>query len=347
MFKAYEEIKDSILSGVSGVDKREGSFVNDMVSPISLEIESAYQALLSMLGIMFLEDATGEYLEKRASEFGLTRKLGTKSNGEITFNGIEGAEIIKGTLVGTSTGLLFETDADVSIEFGQTSVSVGITASEIGTKYNVAAETITEIPIAMTGISSCINNSELADGTDVETDDALLARTLLKIQTPSTSGNSSHYKEWSLEVDGIGDAKVTPLWNGPGTVKVLIVTSDKKAPSGTLVDAVVSNIEDKRPIGASVSVVAPTEININVDASIAIGPTYSQSDILSKYTLKFKEYIKSGVFKLQTVDYYKCLSIFYEIEGVIEVTSFLLNNVNSNIPIGDDEIQVVGTITLT
>lgn len=62
---------------------------------------------------------------------------------------------------------------------------------------------------------------------DQETDDELRARYYIKIQTPATSGNAYHYRLWSKEVSGVGDAKVYPLWNGNGTVKVLIIDSNK------------------------------------------------------------------------------------------------------------------------
>ena len=62
--KTYENIKASILSDISGIDKREGSIVNDMVSPVSLELENVYAQFDKMLGVMFLDSSAGEYIEK-------------------------------------------------------------------------------------------------------------------------------------------------------------------------------------------------------------------------------------------------------------------------------------------
>ena len=52
-----------------------------------------------------------------------------------------------------------------------------------------------------------------------------------KSNIPATSGNVYHYQQWALEVSGTGAAKVFPLADGPGTVTVLVVDSDKKISS--------------------------------------------------------------------------------------------------------------------
>ena len=63
----------------------------------------------------------------------------------------------------------------------------------------------------------------IVSGEDEETDDNLRARFFNQVRSTSTSGNIYDYKKWALEVPGCGGAKVFPLWNGPGTIKVLVV----------------------------------------------------------------------------------------------------------------------------
>ncbi len=344
--KTYENIKTSILDKIEGIDKREGSFLNDMVSPLSFELEGAYQQFNAMLGIMFLDDSTGIYLEKRAKEYGITRKQGTYATGEVTFTGNENTVIPQGSLVSTTTNLIFETIEDVIIE-ASTEATVGIEAQNVGAKYNVLANTVTLIPVSINGVTAVTNNIETLGGTDIETDKELLNRTLLQIQNPATSGNAMHYKLWALEEDGVGDAKIFPLANGNGTVLVLPITSDKEAPDNTILQNIRDNIEANRPIGATVTVNAPTEVIINVNATINLDSNYTVDSVLSVYTEKFSNYIKDSVFKIYNVDYFKCLSIMYEVPGVLEVTDFQLNNGTVNIIIGEQEIQVTGTINIT
>ena len=46
------------------------------------------------------------------------------------------------------------------------------------------------------------------------------------------------------EVERRGDAKCIPLWNGAGTVKVIIINADKQAADAALINAVKNHIED-------------------------------------------------------------------------------------------------------
>lgn len=345
--KLYENIKRDILAKIADIDKREGSFVNDMVSPVAIELEGAYQQFEKMLGVMFLEDSAGAYIDKRANEYGVFRKQGTYAKGYVTFTGAENTLIPKGSLVSTVTDLIYETLEDVVIEQGETQIAVPVMAQEIGDKYNVLSRMINQIPISIIGISSVTNEMGLLGGTNIETDKELINRTLLQIQNPATSGNAMHYKLWALEVDGVGDAKVFPLHSGPGTVMVMPITSDKRSPDESIINNVKANIEEKRPIGPTITVNMPVEVLINVAAQIVLDPNYTLQKVIEKYTEKFKEYITTGVFKLYTVDYYKCLSIMYEIEGVKQVLDFKLNNETSNIVIQDVQIQVAGTVTIT
>lgn len=57
-------------------------------------------------------------------------------------------------------------------------------------------------------------------------------------------------------------------------------------------------------------------------------------------------YQKKSVFKLSTVDYFKCLSMFYDIEGVVSVKTFTINGGTESISIGEKEIQVTGSIDI-
>ena len=64
------------------------------------------------------------------------------------------------------------------------------------------------------------------------------------------------------------------------------------------------------------------------------------------YGKLLEDYIKSSVFKLSTVDYFKCLSMFYDIEGVVSVKTFTINGGTESISIGEKEIQVTGSIDI-
>lgn len=341
--RTYENIKAEILSDVTMTDTREGSFANDMVSPISLQLEGVYAQFRVMEGIFFLTDCTGVYVDKRGNEYGITRKEGTKANGAATFYGEAGAEVPAGSLCGTRQGLLFETAAAGNIGT-EGSVMLPILAKEIGDQYNVLAGTINTIPIELQGITSVANGENILGGAGRETDDEMVERILFRLRTPATSGNANHYKMWAMEIDGVGDAKVFPLDNGAGTVTVMPITSGKRSPDQGILTAVAANIEAKRPIGATVTVIAPTEVIVNVTATVRLRGGALLSDVVRSYEQLFQAYIKGSVLKLAAVDYYHALSLFYQVEGVEAVTACAINGGGVNIAIGEKEIQVAGTV---
>ena len=79
-----ENIRERMLSNMSNIiDKREGSFVSTMISPVGTEFARYYFELDNILSIMFLEGATGEYLDKKVNDFAVYRKAGTNAYGTI------------------------------------------------------------------------------------------------------------------------------------------------------------------------------------------------------------------------------------------------------------------------
>lgn len=124
------------------------------------------------------------------------------------------------------------------------------------------------------------------------------------------------------------------------------ITSSGRAPDGDILDAVKAHIEEERPIGATVLVYALEEILIATKAVISITKDTTAEDVKRAYAEKLENYLKGSVFLLQAVDYYKCLSLFYEIGGVAKVSSFLLNGAEESIAIGEKQIQVMGDIEI-
>lgn len=344
--QTLEKIKNDILSKITGVEKREGSFTADMITPIAMELEGAYNQLDVLLSTMFLGDIAGEMLDRRCSEYGITRKPGTKAEGQVKFIGEPGAIIFKGSLVSTNSNMLFETVEDKTIPFDGDSATVPVLSTEKGSKYNVSVGSIVNIPVSINGVISVENIAQTHGGTDIETDKALLSRLLYRLRTPATSGNPSHYKMWALEVDGVGDVKVFPTYYGNGTVLVLPITAEKQAPRETIINKVASHIESVRPIGATVTVKAPTTTEINVTAALILDGTRTIQDVKKDYEQLFIKYITDSVFKIYVVDFYKCLSLFYDVPGVKAVQDFKLNDGTVNIQIDELAIQTVGTIDI-
>lgn len=343
--QTYEVIKERMLEPITRTDKREGSFVGDMMSSCAYEGERMYHQMDVVLGIAFLTTASGTYIDSHVNPDGIYRKEATTAHGEVTFTGEAGTNILAGSLCGTASGLLFEVLTDGTIGEDGT-VTLPVEAAEAGDKYNVLAGYINTLPVNINGVTGVTNAEGTLGGADRETDEALKARGLLHRQKPATSGNPAHYLEWAMEVNGVGNARIFPLDNGPGTVGVMPITNGARATGEDILTAVYENIERQRPIGATVSVYAPEEVMINVDAEIEINGATTIEEVMKAYQAKFEEYLKSSVFVLSVVDYYRALSMFYSISGVVAVKTFTMNDAEGNITIGAKQIQVAGDVAV-
>lgn len=339
--KTFESIRDSILNNISAtLDKREGSFTHDMVSSVAGELAKAYINMSDVLSLGFIEDNFDTYLDKRVSEFGVYRKAGTKAIGEIKVEGREGAIITNGTLV-KSGDLYFTVLNDIELPEDN---SIYVEANEVGYKYNLLANTEFELVEKNDRIIKLINESDFKNGVDVESDEDLRKRFIKVVNNPSTSGNKSHYEEWALEVDGVGRAIVYPLWNGNGTVKVMIVGNDNKPVTEEIVENCKLHIEENMPIGCQLTIATPSLLDVSVKATLELKEGYDLEDVKLDFESRLAEYLKEVTTDLV---YSKVYGLLVNHLGVEDVTSFTINDNNINISISEDKIINISEVTLS
>ena len=339
--QTYEAIKQRILDNINiDIDKREGSFTSNMVAPIVEELAKAYINMSDILSLGFIEDNFDTYLDKRVSEFGVYRKEGVKSTGEIKVEGKEGATITNGTLI-KANGLYFTVLNDIELPIDNI---LYLEANEVGYKYNLLANTEFELVEKNDKITKLVNEAEFTNGVDVETDEDLRKRFIKLVNNPSTSGNKAHYEEWALEVNGVGRAIVYPLWNGNGTVKVMIVGNDNKPVTEEIIEACELHISENMPIGCQLTVTTPTNLNIVINASIELKEGYELEEIQEEFENKLNEHLKTVTTELT---YSKIYGLLANMAGIEDISELTLNDNNINISIAEDKIINISEINLS
>ena len=352
MYKAREqeeilrELRDESESPLASV---EGTFEYDVLSAnsmefakIEVELEQAYKAGFADTAA----EVDSVYLTMRAKEYGVIRKEATYAHGEVTVTGR--GTVPAGSIFATPLGVRFTANEETNID-GEGNVAV--TAIEIGAAGNVAAETVINIPMSIPGITSVINSEEMHDGYDEESDDDLLLRYLLKVRTPATSGNRYHYIQWALEVEGVGNADCIPIWNGPGTVKVIIVDSNQHEASEELCQKVWEHVEEVRPVGPEVTVVSAHELSIDISADI-IGTVDETafdtavrkylSELIRKVLFVSKAILKN---KAQ-VTRHQIGSLLISSGGAFDYRNLKLNGLEENIDLGAEDLPILGEVSL-
>ncbi|QEK11703.1 baseplate J/gp47 family protein [Crassaminicella thermophila] len=345
MADTIDVIHERMLSNISDeYDKTEGSFFYDTTKPVAIELESVYKEQESILDKGFVETATGEWLDKKVAEQGLTRKPATKATGYVTIEGSEGAIINAGDKVANDTvtyTILESKTIDSTLK-----ASVQVECDEFGSVGNVPINAIKYFPVTLSGLTKVYNEEKIDNGYDGETDEELRQRYYDKVRTPATSGNKYHYRNWAKEVTGVGDARVFPLANGPGTVKVMIIDSNKTGAEQELIDAVYNHIEENRPIGATVTVVSATEVPININVTLTIDTdNYAEQEVITNIENNITAYLKEIAFVEDYVSYAKVGSIILDTIGVLDYSNLIVNGGTSNITIADNEVAVLGGVT--
>ena len=338
--QTYEVIKQRILDNINiDIDKREGSFTSNMVAPLVEELAKAYINMGDILSLGFIDDTFDTYLDKRVGEFGVYRKEGTKAIGEIKVEGQDGLTISNGDIV-KANDLYFTVLNDIELP-GENILYVE--ANEAGFKYNLLANTEFELVEKNDKITKLVNETEFTNGVDIETDEDLRKRFVKIVNNPSTSGNKNHYEEWALEVNGVGRAIVYPLWNGNGTVKVMIIGNDNKPVSEEIIEACELHISENMPIGCQLTVTTPSLLNVVIKANVELKEGYDIEDIKLDFETSLNEHLKGITTELT---YSKVYGLLVNHIGIEDVSLFTVNDNNSNISISEDKIINISEINL-
>lgn len=343
------------------VDKAEGSYIYDALAAAATEMVQLKIDMSNFLARGFASTTFDEYLDARCDEHGLTRRAAVKATGQVTITGTPGTVIPAGTVVATPADPMlsvaaveYETTPEATIPAGG-SIAINIQAKTAGESGNALANTINVLASSVSGVSSVNNAAATTGGQDIESDASLLARYLEKVRNPGTSGNKADYKQWALEVAGVGDAQVIPLWDGNGTVKVALIDEDKLPVGQTVVDAVQAHISPssgtgagEAPIGATVTVVAATAVNINVTATVIRTGTKTLAEIKTAFETDLTAYLQSIAFSADpTVRYVRIGSLLLDTTGVQDYSNLQVNSGTANITISAGQVAVKGTVTLS
>ncbi|MDI6872288.1 MAG: baseplate J/gp47 family protein [Bacillota bacterium] len=237
-------LKRMLDSLPADLDKAEGSYIWDALSPAAIELALAATWAQEVLRRGFASTTFGEYLDLRCEEHGITRRAATKATGQVKFTGTASTFIPAGTRVATpadpasgAAAVEFATTADVTLD-GTGAGYADVEAVAAGASGNVPAGAISILATPVAGISAVTNLAATAGGLDTEDDASLLARYLQRVRNPSAGGNKADYEAWAMEVAGVGGVSVVPVRDGPGTVSVAVINADKEPADQALVDAV-------------------------------------------------------------------------------------------------------------
>jgi uncharacterized phage protein gp47/JayE len=178
------------------------------------------------------------------------RKQATLANGTIVVTGTVGAPVPSGSILNSSVGT-YQTTQQVLIGAGPTPVLA--TATFAGIDGNLPAGAPLTFVTPPPNVDTAAAVVSMDGGADVETDDELRTRVLLRIRQPPMGGDALDYVTWALRVPGVTRAWCYPLEMGIGTVTVRFMMDDSNIdfdgfPTVNDIDTVANYLNTVRPV---------------------------------------------------------------------------------------------------
>ena len=330
----YESILDDMLGRVpDDIDKREGSVIYDALAPAAYKLAENYFKLDNFIDLVFADTAVGSYLDRITADVDVQRRPATKALRKIETN----IPVEIGTRWGIEDLIYIVTERISDTSYKAKCATFGTT----GNLYSGKLDNLDNV----NGVTAYLTDI-LTAGTDTEQDEALRARYYQKVREPATSGNRYHYKQWALEVPGVGNVRVFELFDGPGTVLLLIVDTNMEI-EPTLESRVLAHIEEQRPIGAEVTVQSPDAKTIEITADIVLDGSKTFEAVQIDFELLVADMLKESVFNTASISYAKIGGVLLSTPGVEDYANLQVNDSTANITIAETEIPVLGTVILS
>lgn len=373
----YKYLMSQALSFVDdSLDKREGSIIYDALAPACYVLAGYYMQLYQVVKNSFAVTATGEWLDQRVKESGITRREATAAVKRADFTDDAGqAAVVR---IGTRWSTVSSTNPityRVTAQYEQNDAPVAgayeLTCETLGTIGQEYTGPIIPVDFVK-GVAAATMSTTLIPGRDAETDDELRERYFEEMSAKAFGGNISDYRNKTREIIGVGDLQIYPVWNGGGTVKLSIVDTAFRAASNEFVQEVQNLIDPVNasgvqgdglgiaPIDHKVTVVAPEEVTVNITASIVLQVPYEVGQVqpaveqaIEAYMVELRhDWATPNEFNEYALSVYasRITAAIVGVPGISNVTNVRLNGTAADITLQQtgqkQQIPVKGTVTL-
>lgn len=346
----FETIMQRMLDRIpDNMDKREGSIIYDALAPAAIELAILYTEFGNIENEIYADTASRESLIRRASERGIVPFEATKA-------------VVKAVTTPANINL------QIGARFNSNDLNYEVIEKESNGIYYLQCETYgvigntfsnTLIPIDYIQNLESVEITELLiPGEDEESTESLRERYFETFNEKAFSGNVKDYIQKTNAIPGVGATKVTPVWNGGGTVLLTILDSNFNKASSTLLEKVQEEIDPSQdsnglglaPIGHIVTVNTVEEEIINIQATFNFDSNYSFTNVknsiekvLNEYLLELrKSWSESDeiIVRVRQIE-----TRILAIEGILDIYDTKINSVSSNLTLDKYKIPVFGEIS--
>ena len=266
-----------MLDNVSNdIDKREGSIIYDALAPAAMVSAQQSLSLANILRETYIKTAQGEFLDYRAVEHGTSRYAATNAEVKARFNDDDGNPV--NVEVGDRFASIAESPIFYTVIKANDDGTAEMQAEESGTSANGYLGQV--LPVTPNDNLAWAEITEVTiPARDEETDDHLRERILKSDAWLAYGGNIADYLDMTSKISDVGATQVYPVWDGAGTVKLVILNNDLMPASSDLVKKVKNIIDPEdneaqgvglAPIDHRVTVVAPAVLKVDVSIQLQL-----------------------------------------------------------------------------
>ncbi|OPX43835.1 baseplate J-like protein [Ruminiclostridium hungatei] len=341
----YEVLLQRMLDRIPNtIDKREGSVIFDALAPAAAELAQIYIEADVIMNEAFADTASRAYLIRRAAERGVVPRAASKA-------------VLRGE---------FNVNVPIGARFSLGNLNYAVTEQLTGFQYKLVCETPgaegnrnfgTLLPVDyIDGLSSAELTEILIPGEDEEDTEQLRARYFSTLDSQAFGGNVTDYRQKVNEIQGVGGLKVYPVWNGGGTVKLVLIDSQFGKPSEELILEVQSRIDPLgnqgngvglAPIGHSVTVASVERQQVDIETVISYQQGWAWQDVKNYAEAVIDEYFlelsrnwadsQNLIVRISQIE-----TRLLNVPGVLDISGTRLNGAEQNLVLDKDAIPVRG-----
>ena len=348
----FETILQRMLDRIpASFDKREGSIIYDALAPAAVELQQMYIELDVVLQETFADTASRENLIRRAAERGISPYGATKA-------------VVVGEFAPTTL------EIPIGSRFSCEDMNYVVTEKIMNGQYYLECETagsdgnINDGTLIMIdnigGLTSAKITSVSIYGEDEEATETFRNRYFASLQSEAFGGNRTDYKTKTKSQGGVGGVKVygAQEWNGGGTVKLVVQSSEWGVPSTNLIETLQTKIDPVdnsglgygiAPIGHHVAVVPVMGATIDIAVNLTYEDNYNWSivepDVLNELDAYFKELnlgwedLDNIIVRISQIE-----SRLLNVKGILDIGGTTINGRAENLQLDKDAVAVRGTV---
>jgi len=360
--KMLSEVPDDI-------DKRQGSIIYDALAPAAELMALQSLNLSNIVKETYIKTADNEFLDYRAVEHGTSRQLATAAQVKAKFLDSKGNSIDN-----VEVGDRFASLGDNPIFYKVKTINDDLTgileAEETGTRSNGYLGQI--LPVTPNDILSWAEIIEVSiPAKDNESDDHLRNRLLSNDSWIAYGGNIADYLDMLSKIPAVGSAQVYPVWQGGGTVKLVILNNDLMSASSELLTKVKNEIDPPdsealgyglAPIDHKVTVTTSETVSVDISTKVEVDVQRDIETLKPKIMAAVEDYFhlkrvtwgelnkSTGRGYALTIYRSQILSAIMKVDGVVNASIPSLNGIDDDISLtfNNDlsQLPIVGEVNL-